>query len=408
MYAFFRGSLPVFREDWRLGVVDLPQSGYWAFTIGDAHPENFGFTQNEDDTLFFGPNDFDAADEYPLEWDVLRMAVGMGLAANTHNLQRSDETPLHHAESMIIDAYVAAFNSYASFDEAQGVFNEESKSELIRDLESRAKRDLANRDELNEFCEGSAENLFFRRGILNEEEPRKKLASVPIWLVQEITEALAGIRPNEEVLDVVRYYGSGVASLPRIRLLVLVRRENSFRIYEVKEAGDSFAPTWLSRPRPFANLKERVVRAQKRLWPKDVNSFLDIISLQSAPFQVRLKAASQKTLRTRRIKGKKGTPEAFSKSCAELGTLLALLHRRSLESNVHLSESWKTRMINAATRYTARTLDDFRSWQTLTNQKRMHCEEARLEPSSEDLHFVGSSQRCELRWSFSEESTQKK
>ena len=64
-FAFFRGSFPLYLHDTTGGQVAEASpflAEVFPFTVGDAHPENFGTLLAADGSLGLEPNDLDAAD----------------------------------------------------------------------------------------------------------------------------------------------------------------------------------------------------------------------------------------------------------------------------------------------------------------------------------------------------------
>ena len=84
-FAFYRGSAAVMAAD----LVGLPATGLRVQVCGDAHAANFGMYGTPERSVVFDLNDFDETLPGPWEWDVLRMAAGLVLAARDRNFSKA-------------------------------------------------------------------------------------------------------------------------------------------------------------------------------------------------------------------------------------------------------------------------------------------------------------------------------
>ena len=76
-FAFFRGSAVIMAAD----LATVPVTGLRVQACGDAHIGNFGMYGTPERNVVFDLNDFDETLPGPWEWDVLRMATSLVLAA---------------------------------------------------------------------------------------------------------------------------------------------------------------------------------------------------------------------------------------------------------------------------------------------------------------------------------------
>lgn len=58
---------------------------------GDAHLMNFGFFASPERSLLFDVNDFDETHPGPFEWDLVRLATSLVLAARSLALEKQDQ-----------------------------------------------------------------------------------------------------------------------------------------------------------------------------------------------------------------------------------------------------------------------------------------------------------------------------
>ncbi len=347
-YDYFRGSVPVYRADARTGTQPVSVSRF-GLTLplvpshGDPHPENFGMLRAADGTLALEPNDFDTADHAPYLWDVRRLTTGMALAAILANDDDATARARTSAERRAIAR--AAAEAYRDAVERAATGTPPSlvgmaDGAIVAELRRRSVRDHASREELAVLTrlEGSART--FLRGVPDPEDPQHVLAELPAFAREAIPTALAGYRsslvvpvPAEElvVLDAVRELGSGVASWPRVRALVLVRGPSDAPdddvILELKELTDSAIS--VSVP-PFVHaddVQRRVLGAARDAWARvDAEPRWGTTRWLGLPCQVRVESEGQKGVRIARMREELGTPEALSELARTLGVVVARIH----------------------------------------------------------------------------------
>jgi uncharacterized protein (DUF2252 family) len=86
-FAFFRGAAVVMAAD----LAREPHSGLMVQLCGDAHLLNFGFYGSPELQLLFDINDFDETHSGPFEWDLIRLATSLILAARSLGLSDKDQ-----------------------------------------------------------------------------------------------------------------------------------------------------------------------------------------------------------------------------------------------------------------------------------------------------------------------------
>lgn len=324
-FDFYRGSLALFRADWEAGRTS--QSGFLTGTppvlgLGDPHPENFGLLMDRDGGLALEPNDFDSADRVPYLLDVRRLTTGLALAAR---MQRPDEDPVDLARATAL-SYATTFIGLADGGTPERITDGHA-SVVIEDLFRRGARDRLAHAELVNLTEvDDAGVRRFLRGA-DPTEPTAVIEDVKPQFVDGLPEILARLGPSTRVLDAVRQYGSGVASWPRLRFLVLLEGDV---VVEVKELSESSLAGWYRPALVARDTPSRVEAAARRAWAMpDADPRWFTTSWQGLPLQVRTEAEAQKGVKVERLVGARGTPEALSKFGAVLGALLARVHARS-------------------------------------------------------------------------------
>ncbi|MFO0590768.1 MAG: DUF2252 family protein [Polyangiaceae bacterium] len=352
-YSFYRGSVPIYLHDYR-----LDRDGAWTtpfmveeplvLTLGDAHVENFGTLLSADGTFALEPNDFDAADEGVYLWDVRRLVIGAALAARLSNEDDSDARDAAAAAARDIaasaaKAYVDALGSLADGGPRERL-SEPGDGPVLKDLFERSASGLEERSELADLTVMAKGTRIFKRGAIDPTNPTSLLYDLPGACKTALPEVLGRYRETLsdppppsffEIQDMVRELGSGVASFPRVRVLVLLRGDSDSPdddvLLEVKEIADAIGPSHAPSDVRFDSLQDRIQRTTRAAWATATTAPLwSTSSMLGFPVQVRLVSGGQRTVRVGRLFGKRGTPEAISDLAAHLGALLARVHASPL------------------------------------------------------------------------------
>src|SRR5262249_14418310 len=129
------------------------------------------------------------------------------------------------------------------------------------------------------------------------------------------------------LLDAVRELGSGIASWPRVRLLVLIQGPGENVILEIKELADSGISTQFPPGVAFDTVPDRV-RAMARLaWATpDAEPYFGTSMWLGIPVQIRNETEAHKTVRVANMEGMEGTVDSLDHLASSLGALLARVH----------------------------------------------------------------------------------
>lgn len=352
LYDYYRGSVPVFAHDWRAvsqGVAksDFALAAPLVLSTSDAHPENFGLLLGADGKLSLEPNDFDGADLVPYLWDLRRLAVGMLIGAQQSNPTDPDARAAVRAQEA--DVVRAVARGYVDSIRAQAKRLQRTRitdglgNPLLVDLFRRGNRDLESRDELAQLTEldGNGQRHLLR-GPPDSSDPQEVLADLPSWAYAALPAVLTEYReslifpPSVEalqLLDAARLFGKGVASWPRLKILLLLRGDTDAPdddlILELKELGDSGVAGWRPPGVYYDSVQERVRMTTWRLWSHpDAEPLWGTASYFGFPVQLRRESEAQKTLRTDRFEDAEGTPESIIGLAHILGGLLAEMHSK--------------------------------------------------------------------------------
>jgi uncharacterized protein (DUF2252 family) len=397
LHSYHRGSLSIFEHDFRGDTDGLADSrfaldGPLVLGIGDPHFENFGVLVAGDGTLAIEPNDFDSADRVPYLWDVRRLAVGIALAARVSNPNAPAIRASVVAEEWRIARGVAEGYARAIGELADGVapqrFIAPQSNPILADALSRSEGDLADREELAELTLVENGKRTLLRGVPDPTEPTEVLTDLPEFVREALPLALVEYQhtlaapPGSEwftLLDAVRVFGRGVASLPRVRMFLLVRGPSDGAdddvILELREIADSGIGGWYPPGEYFDSVGDRILRTSRTAWARSDGAPLwGVSSLLGLPVQIRWETEGQKTLRVRRLEGNLGSADAIQGLGFELGRLIARVHATPTDDEENPAVRIRDRIAedpngfadeqaDAAVRYAARVSDDFPRFQ---------------------------------------------
>lgn len=397
LHSYHRGSLAIFEHDFRGNTEGLSDSrfaldGPLVLGVGDPHFENFGVLVAGDGTLAIEPNDFDSADHVPYLWDVRRLAVGMALAARVSNPNAPVIRAAVVAEEWRIARGVAEGYAQTISQLAGGAapvrFVAPQSNPILADALSRSVGDLADREELAELTVVENGHRMLLRGVPDPAEPTEVLTDLPELVWEALPLALVEYGktliapPVDEyftLLDAVRVFGRGVASLPRVRMFLLVRGPSDDVaddvILELRETADSSIGGWYPPGEYFDTVGDRILRTSRSAWARpDAAPLWGVSSLLGLPVQIRWETEGQKTLRVRRLEGNLGSVDAIQGLAVELGRLLARIHATPTDDEndpagrirdriAEDPDGFANEQADAAVRYAARVSDDFPRFQ---------------------------------------------
>lgn len=346
LVAYLRGSIAVYSTDFFDGTLaqsEQASADELVLSVGDAHPENFGVLADRTGKLALEPNDLDGADALPFLYDLRRLLVGFMIAAGESNAddpgaRLAARGARERIGGACIDGYLAGLDAYAAGAAPERIVG--SDATPLADLFARGAKDLKSRDELASLTVVGEHGRELIRGTIDPQDPEQKLLDVteevrvtlPAVIESYRRELVAAPAPEFFALkDVAREVGSGVASLPRVRLLVLVEGPSLANeddvVLELKELGET-ANRGGVLPGPFfGDPSERVRFMSRHVFAEEDSEPLWGTAAWLGFFvQLRKESEAHKTLRIARLTGDKGTPEAIAASCQVIGRLLARVH----------------------------------------------------------------------------------
>lgn len=345
-YAFYRGTLALYRHDWERGALGLSATAFpgpAVLSVGDAHPENFGVLRARDGSFAVEPNDFDSADRAPYLWDLRRLCAGLSVAARLSNPDDATAASAAEAASRSIahaaaGAYAAAVKELAA-GAPRARLTDAAGEPVLADLFDRSAADTAARAELgNTVLAGGARRL--RRGVLDPTVPDQAYADLPPAVLAALPAAIEAYRQTLvdppppayfTLLDAAREHGAGVASWPKVRIILLVRGPSDDPgddvLLELKELTDANLLAGYPPGVFFDDNRDRARLASRAAWAiPDADPLWGTTSLVGLDAQIKTETDGQKTVRVKRLTGKRGTPEALTGLAVVLGGLLARVH----------------------------------------------------------------------------------
>ncbi len=291
-YDFMRGSLGMWARDLARPAADRPRFDLLdvptvRLVVGDPHPENFGtFLSASADPatgLAFEVNDLDAASYGTWSVDVRRGAMGLALMV--------DVAPCASCATEAVDAYARA---YADAVSGGAEVELDRCGALVTSLAASVREDLASDHTLTK--DTTAEGVLVREPMDEVGKGMLDLTDDERGQVSHLFDQLAATDtapPNLRLLDAVRRFGRGVASLPAVRYLWLVDQGQDGladdELVQVREVVDPPQLPGVIRPTDgeFADPTSRVQAASALLWPRaDLDPWLAALSDDGQTFKV--------------------------------------------------------------------------------------------------------------------------
>jgi len=348
-FDFYRGTVPLAWHDFRtnrfgFGASAFSLTGPLVPVLGDPHPENFGTLLAADGTFSLEPNDLDSADFAPYLWDVRRLSAGMALAARVSNpddaaAQADTASKAWSIARASAEGYAEAIAALAR-GAARERITEGAPDPTLEDLFQRSVEDRDAHIELDELTVLEGKTRHLRRGPLDPAEPTDLYIDVPAAAYAALPAALSTYRETLispppaayfTLLDAARELGSGVASWPRVRVILLVRGPTDAPeddvILELKELADSGLAGLYPPGVFYDDIAERVRLASRAAWAiPNAEPLWGTTRWLGFACQIKHETAGQKTIRVARMKGKRGTPDALLSLARRLGGVLARAH----------------------------------------------------------------------------------
>ena len=267
-FAFYRGSAAVMAAD----LADVPVTGLRVQVCGDAHVANFGIYGTPERNVVFDLNDFDETILGPWEWDVVRMAASLVLAARDRNFSNATSSESVYGG---VQAYRTAMLEFAAesplavwyerIDLEKAILAAPSEEPGLRRRFSKAKKRTA--EHLLPKLTGGSQPHFvdsppaFRRIDLDSgtaEEARRLLKLYGRSLAPHVRRLFERFHLHDVATKAV-----GIGSVGTLCMIALLLSEGGAPLLlQLKEAQASVLERYAGKS-TYRNHGERVVQGQR-------------------------------------------------------------------------------------------------------------------------------------------------
>lgn len=297
-HKFLRSFIPYYYQEIHKAAADLPALSKAGKTsghiVGDAHVENFGYLVSNDGKSVLALNDFDDVAQAPLVLDVMRLS------------QSASYMDKEIDQAKLLKAYLSGVKDspyeYSSFIKKLG-----EKSKAGGNL-SKAEVKVVGESKL----------------FAVKQEPNFVTSDSQKKILSDLLKKKFG--SNAKLHDSYRTMkeSGGSAYGKRYHLLAEINGEEQF--IELKEVMDTgVVPKLLTTK---ASNTDRILEARDVFLGKKFADKLDVVNFENVNFQLRFKAAGNKSIDLAKAK-----PQELSTVIQDEFYLLGQLHRKSLGAN---------------------------------------------------------------------------
>jgi uncharacterized protein (DUF2252 family) len=344
-FTFYRGAAAVMAAD----LAATPRSGFDVQLCGDAHLSNFGAYASPDRELVFDVNDFDETLPGPWEWDVMRLAASLSIAARDRGFKRRERLAIVVAMAA---EYRTAMRRMAGLGNLEVWYTKMDVEAIARGWESAAGEKQTATFRRNLEKTRAKDRMRALSKLTREVDGELRIVSEPPLIVpiDELVEEDDGV--EEAVLKIIADYrdtlpedrrvlldgyrfvdaalkvvGVGSVGTRAFVVLMLGRDSGDPLFLQAKEAQRSVLEPY-TEPSAFENQGERVVQGQ-RLTQAASDILLGWVKATGID-------GKQRDFYVRQLWDQKGsakvenmTPQALSTYAEICGTTLAHAHARS-------------------------------------------------------------------------------
>jgi uncharacterized protein (DUF2252 family) len=271
-FSFLRGAALPMAAD----LATLPRTGLGVQLCGDAHLSNFGLFASPERDLVFDVNDFDETLPGPWEWDMLRLAASLEVAARGRGFA-------HHEAHRIVRAAIASYrlrmHQYAAMRAIDVYYSKVDAAAILAYVDHRARpylestiRAAAHHDALHELPKITRGEGLARRIV-----DHPPMITHPPELTSPFVDVALGhyresLQEDRRVLldrygtvdSALKVVGVGSVGLGAFLALMLAGDADDPLFLQVKEAQASVLERFLG-PSTAGHHGERVVLGQRRL-----------------------------------------------------------------------------------------------------------------------------------------------
>ncbi len=271
-FAFFRGAALPMAAD----LAGIPVSGFRTQLCGDAHLSNFGMFASPERDLVFDITDFDETLVGPWEWDLLRLAASIVVAARARGF---DAHQAHHAVKSAVGSYQERMAGYAPMPAIDVYYSSVDAAAILTYVNTRTRGYLrstikaaAHHDALHELPKitevaGGVRRIVDRPPMITHpEELTGALAESAYRLYRDsLQEDRRVLLDRYHLVDeAMKVVGIGSVGLGAYVALLEGVGEDDPLFLQVKVAEASVLERFVEAS-PYASHGERVVTGQRRL-----------------------------------------------------------------------------------------------------------------------------------------------
>ena len=252
-FTFYRGAALIMAAD----LARMPSSGIYVQACGDAHLSNFGMFATPERTMAFDVNDFDESHPAPFEWDLMRLAASIVVAADDngfprkvsrriaqHAARRYREQVRALSEMNFLDVWYSKVDVRDRMQAAAGTATK-SERKVARKMAKKAQRktNVGALDRLAERVDGQWQikdepPLIIRADVTPQ--LRKQLGGFYKQYLESLPKHLLPLMHHYKVVDFARkVVGVGSVGTQAFVMLLIGTRNSDALFLQLKEADDS-------------------------------------------------------------------------------------------------------------------------------------------------------------------------
>jgi len=336
-FAFYRGTNHLFWMDFA-GDERLAQFGdehNHTWLQGDLHAENFGAFTNDEGRVVYSVNDFDEAIFADYQYDVLRMAISLGIEMDGV-IKQDDQVEVI---ARFARAYLETLDRFCENDKkTKGEFTQKNTQGKLRKFLEESQKDNSRAKLLGKWTKLDGERRFdlanYRLNPVSRSRRDEILAAVPGYMLTLSGAGKALGADHLHVKDLVARLSAGIGSLGTPRYYLLVEGKSSSPdddvILDVKRQSKPSAYRYLDQAardfydRLFANDAQRAAIAYRAM-THNTDDYLGWMRLSDGSYLVRERTFVKEAFPLKELTGAKD----FKKMAKQWGKILATVHARA-------------------------------------------------------------------------------
>lgn len=297
-HKFLRSFIPYYYQEIQKSAAEIPALAKAGKTsghiVGDAHVENFGYLVSNEGKSILALNDFDDVAQAPLVLDVMRLS------------QSASYMDKEIDQAKLLKAYLSGVKD-----------SPYEYSEFIKKLGEKSKAG-------GHLSKAEMKIVGDRKLFAVKQEPNFVTSEAQKKILGDLLKKKYG--SNAKLNDSYRTMKESGGSAYGKRYHLLAEIDGQDHFIELKEVMDTgVVPKLLSKQ---TSNTDRILNARDVFLGKNFANQLDVVKFEDVNFQLRFKAAGNKSIDLSKVK-----PESLLTVIQDEFYLLGQLHRKSLGSN---------------------------------------------------------------------------